>query len=569
EGQIALPKDKVQANWLDAKTIAQPFVNCQSLQLMVLNASEGAFGNDSNERDIFCSSANTLVNNGIPSVLSLQYKITDQAKRIFFYTLYKDLANGTSIDAAVSEARKTINAGTSNVLEFGTSFLYTCSPDSSVFDSPQKQQRLSFLQLHWRRLLKTVAVLVLIGTIILFLLSILLNWDLIAKFLTILIAILSLFGIGKTIPQVFQIALNFFRQVPNHLKRLFWPAPHYSRRWFLKGLIYGSASGIILGGLATLTLLSRYSRERSFSSLQATSTADTYLYVNTYSGHAGVVNSVAWSPDGQRIASASDDRTVQIWEWNTNSVDNNPYTGHAGAVNAVAWSPDGQRIASASDDRTVQIWEANNKNIDFKYKEHTQKVTSVAWAPNGNYIASASADGTVQVFNSTTGEKIYVYPGHHGTVNAVAWSPDSKYIVSGGVDGTAQVWEATTGKSIAPANEHGSPVNAVAWSPKETLIVSASSGVRPVDIWNPITRINYKLTLVNDSVVAITWSPTGKWIALTDGYENVQVWDPIKNIFLNYFSGGSTINPLAWAPKGKHIAAGDNYNTVYIWIANE
>ena len=96
--------------------------------------------------------------------------------------------------------------------------------------------------------------------------------------------------------------------------------------------------------------------------------------VFTYKGHSSVVNAVAWSPDGKRIASSSRDHTVQVWD----AVDGGhvyTYQGHSSNVHTVAWSPDGKRIASASgayfqDDNIVQVWNAVNGRKIITYKRH-------------------------------------------------------------------------------------------------------------------------------------------------------------------------------------------------------
>ena len=122
------------------------------------------------------------------------------------------------------------------------------------------------------------------------------------------------------------------------------------------------------------------------------------------------------------------------------------YGGHLFSVEAIAWSPNGKRIASASVDGTVQVWDATTGDHVFTYHGHTSGVNAVAWSPNGKHIASASFDGTVQVWDATIGRNVYTYTGQDSNavdnlVNAVAWSPDGKLIASGGEDQKVQVWQ--------------------------------------------------------------------------------------------------------------------------------
>lgn len=161
--------------------------------------------------------------------------------------------------------------------------------------------------------------------------------------------------------------------------------------------------------------------------------------VCSYKGHSQRVTALAWSPDGQWIASGSEDQTAHVWR----AMSGQPlciYTGHAGRIWSVAWSQDGQRIVSASDDGTVQVWSASQGQHLLTYANHTDVVTSAAWSPDGRWIASSGAEPLVHVWDTHSGQCLDLYLSHTDWVRSVAWSPDGQRIASAGGDMTVQVW---------------------------------------------------------------------------------------------------------------------------------
>ncbi|MDQ2907211.1 MAG: protein kinase [Chloroflexota bacterium] len=295
-----------------------------------------------------------------------------------------------------------------------------------------------------------------------------------------------------------------------------------------------------------------------------------------YMGHSGVVTAVTWSPDSQKIASASSDGSVQVWR----AQDGKHlfmYRGHKGPVYSVTWSPDGQALVSAGRDGTAQVWDAQSGQPLATFSGHVGAVYTVAWSPDNEMVVSGGDDRTVQIWNASNGEPIFTYArrrlslltgwGHTGRVRTVAWSSDGRHIASGGEDGTVQVWNWREGKLVLTFQHHQGVVNAVAWSPFG--VVLASAGNTSVWVWNTTPGVPpTTLQRHRRSVLTLAWSPDGKHIVVAGRSRRVQVWNSMNDAQVTAYTGHhhqAGVRAVAWSPDGKYIASGSSDKTIHVW----
>jgi dipeptidyl aminopeptidase/acylaminoacyl peptidase len=212
--------------------------------------------------------------------------------------------------------------------------------------------------------------------------------------------------------------------------------------------------------------------------------AGTGQELSTLQGHTGWVSSVAFSPDGQRLASGGAS-TVKVWDAGSGR-EILSLKGHTGGVETVAFSPDGRRIASGGHDTTVKVWDADSGQEILSLKGHTRLVQSVAFSPDGRHLASGGADNTVRLWDAGIGQEVFTLQGHtsgHSDgVLSVAFSPDGRRIASGGADNTVRVWDAGSGEEVLTLQGHKDRVTSVAFSPDGRRLASGS-GDSTVRVW--------------------------------------------------------------------------------------
>ncbi len=347
------------------------------------------------------------------------------------------------------------------------------------------------------------------------------------------------------------------------------------------------------------------------------STTDVWVEKVLRDGHTAWVHSVAFSPDGRWLVSASDDKTVMVWDFAARKR-LKTLTDHTEKVNAVAFSSDGKMFATGSYDRTVIVWDASTLEKITTLREHRDAVNALAFSPDGKWLASASSaepaagsDFRTILWGTSHWEKAREIPQGvvYGPIlfspdsrllvtNQVQWdlvsgkqdmnddlpqekkwggwnwaalAPDAKLLVGTGGDGAvifrglSQRGDLTSSTLLQKTRAHQAFGRAVAFSPDGKLV---ATGTDDILLWDTTTRKIVSRFDDISSVWSLAFSPDGQSLVSAHGDGSIQVRDLDERRRIVGFDGhGNHVLVVTTSPDGKRIASAGKDGAVILWNA--
>lgn len=303
---------------------------------------------------------------------------------------------------------------------------------------------------------------------------------------------------------------------------------------------------------------------------------------NILEGHTGDVQKVAFSPDGKIIASASYDKTIKLWDANTQQ-ELKTLAGHEKVVEVIDFSPDGKYLVSGDRDGNLLLWNIKFSNNQLPNNLKPQKIdgeqynnsgiAALDFSPDSQQIAVSFYDGKIRIWNVAdfAGEPVIVKDDYQSTIYALNYSPSGENLVLGDNSGNLTIWNLENNSNLVKPRSHNAGINELTYSPDGQKIVSSSSD-GTIKLWNSQGQHldTYDSQAKNEATVA--FSPDSKIIAVGNSNGKIELWDvgdrPFNFVKSFIHSEGKAVNSLSFSPNGNTLVSGGDYGTIQLWQLN-
>lgn len=301
--------------------------------------------------------------------------------------------------------------------------------------------------------------------------------------------------------------------------------------------------------------------------------AETGKELMTLKGHVErpPVTRVSYSPDGKRLASASWDNHVIIWDAKTGQAIQKLGPGYGGTeyspFNAVAWSPDGSQLAACTGTKQIWLWDAAEGELLHKWRAHEKDVYALAFDADGRRLVSGGVDQVLRVWDVEDGRELMAFRGHTGAIRSAVFAAEGGTIVSGAADKSIKFWRAAN-QPPEVTLRCAKGVWAAPFAAGGEVIATASSD-HSARVWNARTgELLAEFTDLPEQVARVCFSPDGRYLAAGSNDPVVRVWDWKTKELIHELKGHTGGVPtLEYSPDGTLLATTSYDKTIRIWDA--